>query len=89
MIRSRQMKALKMKELIKKIIDAGKGNALDSLDDFKEAASGLGFSEEQVEKALDGFDGFPLDDDDLAEIAGGISVSHVLTNSVRKVHYSG
>ncbi|MCR4787435.1 MAG: hypothetical protein K5888_02510 [Lachnospiraceae bacterium] len=60
-----------MKELIKKLIDAGKQDALNSLDELKKVAKELGFSEEQVKEALEGFSGFPLDDDDLEEITGG------------------
>ena len=29
------------------------------------------YTEEQIEKALSDFDGFPIDDDALSEIAGG------------------
>lgn len=60
-----------MKELIKKLMDAGKPEALNSLEELKKAAEELGYTEEQVEEALEGFDGFPLDDEDLEEIAGG------------------
>ena len=60
-----------MKELIKKLIDAGKPEALNSLEELKKAAGELGYTEEQVEEALEDFDGFPLDDEDLEEITGG------------------
>ena len=63
-----------MKEILKKLIDAGKMEALNSLEEFKKAAAELGYSEEQVEDALEDFDGFPLDDDDLEEITGGARV---------------
>ena len=60
-----------MKELIKKLIDAGKPEALNSLEELKKAAGELGYTEQQVEDTLEDFDGFPLDDEDLEEIAGG------------------
>ncbi len=62
-----------MKELFKKLIDAGKTEALESLDNLKKAAAELGYTEAQIEEALEDLSGFPLDDDDLAEIAGGIA----------------
>ena len=65
-----------MKELIKKLIDAGKPEALNSLEELKKAAGELGYTEEQVEDALEDFDGFPLDDEDLEEIAGGVHTRH-------------
>ncbi len=62
-----------MKELIKKLLDAGNVEALDSLDAFKEAAKNLGYTEAQIEEALENCEGFPLDDEDLEEISGGIT----------------
>ena len=32
----------------------------------------LGFTEEQIEEALEDIDGFPLNEDDLEDITGGI-----------------
>lgn len=64
-----------MKELMKKLMEAGKKDAFCSLDELKEAAKELGYTQEQIDEALDGFDGFPLDDDDLDEITGGLSLS--------------
>ncbi|MDO4332258.1 MAG: hypothetical protein Q4C58_06165 [Eubacteriales bacterium] len=63
-----------MRELMKKLMEAGKADALNSLDEFMEAAKELGYTQEQVEEALDDFDGFPLDDDDLDEIVGGMTM---------------
>ena len=60
-----------MNDLFKKLIDSGKTDAFDSLDDMKKAAAEFGYTDEQVEEALNDFSGFPLDDDDLEEIAGG------------------
>ncbi|MCR5402907.1 MAG: hypothetical protein K6E91_03700 [Butyrivibrio sp.] len=64
---------MKMKEILKKLLDAGKKDALNSLEEMTEAAKELGYSEDEVEKALDDFDGFPIDDDDLLEITGGLA----------------
>ncbi|MCR5773458.1 MAG: hypothetical protein K6G42_00095 [Lachnospiraceae bacterium] len=65
-----------MKEIIKKLIDAGKTDALNSLEEFRKAATEMGYTGEQIEEALEGFGGFPLDDDDLEEIAGGSPYHH-------------
>lgn len=60
-----------MKELFKKLLKSGSIEAFDSLEKMKQAAYRLGYTEEQVESALDDFSGFPLDDDDLDEVVGG------------------
>lgn len=52
---------MQMKEILKKLIDSGKQDALNSLEEVTEAAKELGYSEKEIEEALDGFDGFPLD----------------------------
>ena len=64
-----------MNELIKALLAAGREDALESLAKFTEAAKSLGYTEDEVNEALDGFDGFPLDDDDLGDITGGGPVS--------------
>ncbi len=64
---------MQMKEIFKKLIDAGKRDALDSLEDMTVAAKELGYTEKEIEEALEGFEGFPLDEDDLLEIIGGLS----------------
>ena len=61
-----------MKELMKKLMDAGKTEAFESLDAFIAAAKELGIPQEEIDEATKNFDGFPLDDGDLDEIAGGI-----------------
>ena len=75
-----------MKELLKKLMEAGKQDALDSLEALTQAAKEIGYTQEQIDEALDGFIGFPLDDDDLEEIAGGMS-HPAITNTIRKEHY--
>ncbi len=66
---------MQMKEIFKKLIDAGKSDALDSLENMTNAAKELGCTEKEIEEALEGFEGFPLDEDDLLEITGGIGIS--------------
>ncbi len=65
-----------MKELFKKLIEAGRKDALESLEKLTEAAKEIGYTQEQIDEALEGFVGFPLDDDDLMEITGGRSNPH-------------
>lgn len=62
-----------MKELMKKLMDAGKKDAFNSLDELVAAATEIGYTKEQIALLLDEFDGFPLDDDDMEEITGGVS----------------
>lgn len=59
-----------MTELIKKVL-ASDENALNSLDAFVSAARKLGYAQQEIDAALDLLDDFPLDDDQLEEIAGG------------------
>ncbi|MBQ7615296.1 MAG: hypothetical protein IJU77_09635 [Butyrivibrio sp.] len=68
---------MKMKEIFKKLIDSGKSDALDSLENMTNAAKELGYSEEEIDEALEGFEGFPLDEDDLLEITGGMGYSTI------------
>ena len=70
-----------MKELFKKLLKSGSIRAFDSLDKMKKAAYEFGYTEEQVEKALNDFSGFPLDDDDLDAIAGGKPVPVIKNES--------
>lgn len=62
-----------MKELLKKLMEAGKKDAFNSLDELVSAAKEIGYTEEEVNAVMDDFDGFPLDDDDLDEITGGLA----------------
>ncbi len=61
-----------MKDLIKKIIEANRLDALDSLESLQEVAEELGITKEEVDEFLEDFDGFPLSDDELDEITGGM-----------------
>lgn len=65
-----------MKELMKKLMEAGRQDALNSLEELTAAAKELGYSEQEIQKALEDFDGFPLDDEDLEEIAGGAALHY-------------
>ena len=69
-----------MKELIKKLIEAGRKDALNSLDELKEAAKQLGCTEQEIEKALEDLDGFPLDEDALEDITGGTGFYTAVNN---------
>ena len=61
-----------MKELIQKLKETNRLEALDSLESLQKAAGELGFTEEDVMKFMEDFKGFPLDDDDVEEITGEI-----------------
>ncbi len=61
-----------MSEMLKKIYEKVGAKALDSEKAFREAAAELGYNAEEIEAAVRDFDGFPLDDDDLNDIVGGI-----------------
>lgn len=79
-----------MKELMKKLMEAGRKDAFNSLDELIAAATELGYTEEQMNDLLDEFDGFPLDDDDLEEITGGGPVFHrSMYNRKSATHSSG
>ena len=75
-----------MKELMKALLDAGKKDAFDSLEALTAAAKELGYTDEQINKAVADFDGFPLDDDDLEEIAGGLGVARLYRWKVKNGH---
>ena len=68
---------MQMKEIFKKLIDTGKRDVLDSLEDMTVAAKELGYTEKEIEEALEGFEGFPLDEDDLLEIIGGLAINTI------------
>ncbi len=71
-----------MKEVIKELLKQNKFEALDSEESLRKAAKELGYSEQEINEALENFEGFPIDDDDLAEIAG----RGALTSGERKNH---
>lgn len=67
-----------MKELFKKLIAEGKTEAFESLDNLKKAASELGYTGAQIDEALKNFNGYPIDDDYLEDIAGGYPRPYML-----------
>ncbi len=62
-----------MNELIPKMLEAGKKEALKSPEAFKAAAKELGYTDAQIEGALGKSEGFPLYKEVLDEIAGGLA----------------
>ena len=72
-----------MQELMKKLMEAGKTEAFDSMEALSAAAKEMGYTDEQIDKAMEDFDGFPLDDDDLDEIAGGYPPAWKLNTTYR------
>ncbi len=62
-------------EIIKQLIDNGDVDTLSSKENLEKALSEHGCTKEEVDEALAGFKGFPLDDDDLMAIVGGKSIS--------------
>jgi hypothetical protein len=70
-----------LKDLLQKIMENG-GNDLDFTEEgITKAALEKGISAEEIAEALDNFDGFPLDEDDLENITGGISSIPARANS--------
>lgn len=62
------------KEALKKIIDEGNDEALSSKEALESALGEYGLTKEEIEQAMSEFDGFPLDDDDLMMISGGLGI---------------
>lgn len=73
-----------MNELIKKVI-AFNEEAVNSLENFIDTAKNLGYSQEEIDQALDQLDGFPLEDDDLDEITGGFMATLPHKNNFTKM----
>ncbi len=57
-----------MKAIFKKLWDNSRKDALDSVDSFRKATRGFGYTGKEIDNALDGFS---LGDDDLEWVAGG------------------
>ncbi|NPV90263.1 MAG: hypothetical protein HPY50_05775 [Firmicutes bacterium] len=71
-----------MTDMLKKIFEKLGANALASEQAFRKAAAELGYKAEEIEAAVRDFDGFPLDDDDLNDIVGGLGIQgHNIVNS--------
>jgi hypothetical protein len=61
-----------MKALIREIIEQGGKDLVFTEAGIRQAAKKLGYSDTELDALFQDFDGFPLDDDDLADIAGGM-----------------
>lgn len=73
-----------MEELIKKLQDAGKEDALQAEDALRAAMKELGYSDEEIDSAVSEID-FSLDESELVEVAGGRSpLKTVYKQSVKK-----
>ena len=73
-----------MEELIKKLQDEGKEDALHTEDTLRAAMKELGYSAEEIDSAVSEID-FPLDDSALDEVAGGRApLKTVYKQSVKK-----
>jgi len=60
-----------MKAIMKELKESPNQDVPKTAEDFKRLAKELGHSDEEIAKALEGFDGFPLDLGDLDNVAGG------------------
>lgn len=69
-----------MKEMVKKIVKHAGTGALISAQAFEKAAAELGYNKEQIAAAMQDFDGFPLDDDDLLDVVGGVGNENPIMN---------
>lgn len=73
-----------MEELIKKLQDAGKEDALQNEESLRAAMKELGYSDEEINGAVSEMD-FPLDENELEEVAGGRApLKTVYKQSVKK-----
>ena len=67
----------KTREMIRQLLENGNYEALASEENLKSALEAHGCTGDEIAEALAGFSGFPLDDDDLDAVAGGLgSTSH-------------
>ena len=54
-------------------MESGSDEALASKENMEKALKEQGCTQEEIDSVLSEFGGFPLDDEDLAAIAGGLS----------------
>jgi hypothetical protein len=69
-----------VKEMVQKIIKHAGTGALISAQAFEKAAAELGYGKEEIVAAMQDFDGFPLDDDDLLDVVGGVGLENGYMN---------
>ena len=60
-------------EILKQLLESGSDEALASKENMEKALKEQGCTQEEIDSVLSEFGGFPLDDEDLAAIAGGLS----------------
>ena len=65
----------KTQGIIRQLLENGNYEALASEENLKATLEAQGCTAEEIAEALAGFNGFPLDDDDLDAVAGGLSAS--------------
>ena len=58
---------------MKQLLESGSDEALASKENMEKALKEQGCTQEEIDSVLSEFGGFPLDDEDLAAIAGGLS----------------
>lgn len=61
-----------MNELVKKLMEAGKQEALNSEETLRAAAKELGASDAEIDACIEELGGFPLDDSALEQVGGGV-----------------
>ncbi|MBR4576740.1 MAG: hypothetical protein IKO25_06000 [Clostridia bacterium] len=65
----------KAQEIMKQLLDNEDYEAISSEENLRKALGERGCDPEEIDGLLAGFNGFPLDDDDLDAAAGGSSLS--------------
>ncbi len=65
----------KGQEIVKRLLEDDNIEAFSSRENLKNALKENGLSDEEAESTLAGIEGFPLDDDDLDKIAGGLGAA--------------
>ena len=76
----------KTQEIIRQLLENGNYEALASEENLKAALEAQGCTGEEIAEALAGFNGFPLDDDDLDTVAGGASTGRAISIDPRTAY---
>ena len=63
----------KVQEIMKQLMENKDQEAFSSEENLRKTLGERGCSPEEIDEVLAGFDGFPLDDDDLEAASGGAS----------------
>ncbi len=72
----------KGQEIVKRLLEDDNIEAFSSRENLKNALKENGLSDEEADSTLAGIEDFPLDDDDLETIMGGISSSHLIYQDI-------